>query len=389
MKMKLLVAGLVAIVAIFSPQNMVQAQELTDEQRDALTKMEEEAQEAALESELRALAAYAKLSPEERELRALESELRAAELEKIKEIITPRNYTPEERRALLLQHRKEASALESTRTISQKAVATVESEPSALLVGGDGEPQSLNFGSCGSDPTAFYNLPLFTATTPIIQWETDNEPTVLYPWGAYTPNGLDSSGRVAIQTLFGSPNFSSASVYIRLTNNFDVYGVPLRHRLSFQYQFKKGGINDAYTVTVNGVVVTNLPVSVNWRRVSIEVAPFPRFVTNTELRFKVFKNHATSLMPEGHLYAPQWCTEIRSTNVSVAITKTPATNFVSWSHESAPTNFWSLEFSPVIGPGAFWSSSIGTTPIVYSNTTAVVGFANNNPQRYYRLKRNW
>lgn len=387
MKKNMFVISVATVVAICSLWNVdVRAQALTDQQKDKLEELERAAQKAALESELMALEAYAKLSPQERELRALEAELRAAEFEKIKEIITPREISPEER-AIMMEKRKQALATKSMTIDLQTAVATAETEPSALFI--EGGTQDLSFGSCGSDPNEFYNLPLFNAGSGTT-WQTQNAPTTFYPWVLLTPNGNDASGRAAITSGNFSANFSSSPLFISITNNLDTYGVPLRHRLSFKYQFTKSNVNDVFRVQVGGnFFVTNLPTAGSWTRLTLDIPPFPRTTTTTEIRFTVFKNSASSSSPHGDLYAPQWCTEVRSTNVSLSIITTATTNFVSWSHEAAPTNFWSLEFSPVIGPGAVWSTNIGASPVVYSNTTAVVGFANNNAQRYYRLKRNW
>ncbi len=374
------------IVAICSLGAKALAQDATPEQIAAEKLLAQQAQDAARESELKALEVYSKLSPKERELRELENELRMIKFEKeVKPIVTPPELLTLEERLAAKELRRQRLAMGLDSVAVQDEITTQTTQ----FANSEWTEQSLSFGSCGSDPNEFYNLPLFTATSGM-EWQTEDEPTTWYPWMMLTPNGNDASGRAAATSGNFSANFSSSPLFVSITNNFDTYGVPLRHRLSFKYQFTKSNVNDIFRVQVGGnYFVTNLPTAASWTRITLNVPPFPRTTTTTEIRFTVFKNSALSSSPNADLYAPQWCTEVRSTNVVLAITRAGASNLISWSHETAPTNFWSLEFSTILGSGAVWSTNIGTAPVVYSNTTAVVSFPANNPQRYYRLKRNW
>lgn len=377
-----MVATLVAICSLG-----VQAQELTTNQVAILNKQAADEEQAAKKSALMAEEAYSKLSPLEKELRALEAEQRAAEFEKYKEIITPPEAAV---RARMQQELSAKSTLSSTEVSSEVLATLSEGDIIMSLVNGNsGGEQLLSFGDCGSDPNQFYNLPLFTAVSGTT-WLTQNAPTTYYSWALLTPNGNDASGRAAATSGNFSANFSSSYLYTSTSNNFDVYGVPLRHRLAFKYRFSKSNVNDVFRVQVGGnFYVTNLPTAGSWTRIVLDIPAFPISTTTAEIRFTVFKESTSSSSPHGDIYATAWCTEVRSTNINVNITRSGTNNLVWWNHETAPTNYWQLIFSPltVDRTNALWSTNIGVPIIVHSNTIATATIPANSSQRYYSLKR--
>lgn len=364
-----MVATLVAISSLG-----LQAQELTKEQYYGLELLAQDARDALEESERKAAEAYAKLSPEERLVRQILLEKQREEYEKIRAIITPPEITPEM-----------VAKAQQNRRLNKITVTPIVAKIASISEGGG--IQELSFGGCGADSNQFYNVPLFDAATPP-QWQTENAPTTYYPWSYYV-NTIDFTGRKAIRSGAFSANFSSSPLYYTLTNNWDTYGVPLNHRLTFKYTFTKSATADVFRLQI-GSLLTNLPVSSGWTQVSFVIPPFPRTQTNAQVTFTVFKQSTQSSSPRADLYAVQWCTEVRPDNRAIKAQAVGSSVAVSWSHESCPTNYWSLMYSPIMNTNeVFWSTNIGTSPIVYSNTTAVVTFPATGSERYYRLKRNF
>lgn len=376
-KLTVTVATLVAISSLG-----LKAQEITTEQYWGLKLLAQDAQTALEESQRKAAEAYAKLSPEERIVRQILLEKQMEDFEKIRAIITPPEVNPQ----MLIEARRKRLLNTSTKTTTATAISTASVAKTASITG-DGGIQQLSFGGCGADPNQFYNVPLFDAATPP-QWQTENAPTTYYPWGFYAPNTIDSSGRKAIRSGIFSANFSSSPLYYILTNNWDTYGVPLNHRLTFKYMFTKSATADTFRLQV-GSLLTNLPVSSSWTQVSFVIPPFHRTQTNAQVTFTVFKQSTLSSSPRADLYAVQWCTEVRPDDRTLSVKRAGGSVEVSWSNESCPTDYWNLMFSPIMNTNeVFWSTNIGTSPVVYSNR-AIVTFPASDSERYYRLKRNF
>ncbi|MBP6858267.1 MAG: hypothetical protein KBC33_00330 [Candidatus Pacebacteria bacterium] len=276
MKKKLLVvAGLVAIVAIFSPQNMVQAQDATQEQKDADALRVQQADYQARLSIALAQEALKKLTPEQIEKRkeAIKRALamprpplptNSPSLKTIRQpmvVDTKKSTTPGLTQSERLQFRNMliteimmgglVGTQESADYINQSiAMLNAESaEPEtiiesayalAAIVGSGGiEEQGLMSAARTVDYTSNPYVPINTfpfEATSIAPWYTSSS-SPFQPWSTVPRTLVSSNGPAAKSYVF--PTSVNGASYIRalINNHYDQVGKPVRHILAFHYVF--------------------------------------------------------------------------------------------------------------------------------------------------------
>ncbi len=265
--------------------------------------------------------------------------------------------------------------------------------PSEIVYGGDEGYQDL-FGEfqCTTNQYVFYNVPPFNHS----DWQTDNYIPSQCPWGFINDRPFGSG--FALMSYPTSAYYAGAArsgLKLSRTNDFDQFGDPMSHRISFWYKFSKQfnvpadsfKFSMAFVQGDNGIFATNLPSVSGWTRVSFVIQPYTFTNGFPSAMFTVFKTSTTGGSgPSAYLDYVQWCaieTPNPTTNDFKIFDLNPSTVKVQWNTIVYPTNKWMLTFAgDVNGP---YSTNINTTPtIIQSNNVAYATFTKSD-QRFYRM----
>ena len=246
--------------------------------------------------------------------------------------------------------------------------------------------------SCGTSLYTSYNLPPFTNSA----WHTFSSPSG-YDWSLsynnwVTPTNAPSYGS------YVSANYPlgqvQSSLWIALSNDYDQYGDPKAHLVSFWYQYFLAGVFMSEAVVVgtastNAHVIggqsTNLPPSSTWRRVTLPVAA-SQFISGSCLQATVFKGNAASRGgPTAYIDVVSWCAidtpmpesgDIQAKDFNENV-------LVAWNTQPYTRDNWYLVTRTNLALGSWVSNTI---PISYTNNDAYVIISRTNSAKFFRLR---